>query len=53
MGQRGVLVRDASHFEGLNGRFIRVAVKLREQNERLTMMLKVVLTESYAETERG
>ncbi|EFM13165.1 L-threonine-O-3-phosphate decarboxylase [Paenibacillus curdlanolyticus YK9] len=55
MGQRGVLVRDASHFEGLNGRFIRVAVKLNEQNEKLVQTLKAVLLESgtHAEMERG
>ncbi|GFN31791.1 threonine-phosphate decarboxylase CobD [Paenibacillus xylaniclasticus] len=35
MGARGVLIRDASHFDGLNDRFIRVAVKLRDQNEQL------------------
>jgi threonine-phosphate decarboxylase len=39
MGQQGVLIRDASHFAGLNGRFIRLAVKLREQNERLVQAL--------------
>ncbi|MBD3918345.1 threonine-phosphate decarboxylase [Paenibacillus sp. PR3] len=43
MGQRGVLIRDASHFEGLNGRFIRVAVKLRELNERLIQALSECL----------
>lgn len=43
MGQRGVLIRDASHFEGLNGRFVRVAVKLREQNERLIQALSECL----------
>lgn len=45
MGQRGVLIRDASHFEGLNGRFIRVAVKLREQNERLIQALSECIQE--------
>ncbi|MWC31213.1 threonine-phosphate decarboxylase CobD [Paenibacillus sp. MMS18-CY102] len=55
MGQRGVLVRDASHFAGLNGRFIRVAVKLREQNEQLVAKLQAVLQESgsQSEMERG
>ncbi|GMK42527.1 threonine-phosphate decarboxylase [Paenibacillus sp. CCS19] len=43
MGQRGVLIRDASHFEGLNGRFIRVAVKLRGHNERLIQALSECL----------
>lgn len=35
MGRRGVLIRDASRFQGLDHRYIRVAVKLREQNQRL------------------
>lgn len=35
MGRRGVLIRDASRFQGLDHRYIRVAVKLREQNIRL------------------
>ncbi|WP_127531733.1 threonine-phosphate decarboxylase CobD [Paenibacillus kobensis] len=45
MGARGVLIRDASHFEGLNGRFIRVAVKLREQNEQLMAVMTACLGE--------
>jgi L-threonine-O-3-phosphate decarboxylase len=43
MGQRGVLIRDASHFEGLNGRYIRTAIKLREQNERLIQVMSLCL----------
>lgn len=35
MGSRGILIRDASRFPGLNERYIRVAVKLREQNKQL------------------
>jgi threonine-phosphate decarboxylase len=35
MGKRGVLIRDASRFRGLDHRYIRVAVKLREQNVEL------------------
>lgn len=35
MGRRGVLIRDASRFQGLDHGYIRVAVKLREQNRRL------------------
>jgi len=45
MGERGVLIRDASHFEGLNGRFIRVAVKLREHNEQLAAALSACLSD--------
>ncbi|BCG48707.1 L-threonine 3-O-phosphate decarboxylase [Citrifermentans bremense] len=35
----GVLVRDCGNFEGLDGRFFRVAVRLREENERLLELL--------------
>lgn len=35
MGKLGVLIRDASRFPGLNHTYIRVAIKLREQNEQL------------------
>lgn len=31
----GILVRDCSSFEGLGDRYVRVAVRLREENERL------------------
>uniref|UniRef100_UPI000558AE97 threonine-phosphate decarboxylase CobD n=1 Tax=Citrifermentans bremense TaxID=60035 RepID=UPI000558AE97 len=36
----GVLVRDCGNFEGLDGRFFRVAVRLREENERLLELLR-------------
>jgi len=40
----GVLVRDCRSFEGLsNGRFIRVAVRRRDENERLVRALESVL----------
>lgn len=35
LGQRGILIRDASLFEGLNEQYCRVAIRLREDNERL------------------
>ncbi|MBH5316494.1 threonine-phosphate decarboxylase [Paenibacillus sp. GSMTC-2017] len=35
LGHRGVLIRDASRFPGLDHSYIRVAIKLREHNERL------------------
>ncbi|GKU78776.1 threonine-phosphate decarboxylase CobD [Paenibacillus sp. L3-i20] len=35
LGRKGVLIRDASLFPGLDERYIRVAVKLRGQNEKL------------------
>ena len=43
MGMRGVLIRDASHFEGLSGSYCRVAVRLRSENERLLDALDGVL----------
>lgn len=48
MGRRGVLIRDASRFPGLDGSYIRVAVKLREQNERLVAELKSCLEDREA-----
>ncbi|MFD1954446.1 threonine-phosphate decarboxylase CobD [Paenibacillus thailandensis] len=39
MGRRGVLIRDASRFDGLDGRYCRFAVKLREHNDRLAAAL--------------
>ncbi|WP_424765644.1 threonine-phosphate decarboxylase CobD [Paenibacillus sp. sgz302251] len=40
MGKQGVLIRDASRFAGLDHTYIRVAVKRRDQNERLLEALK-------------
>ena len=39
LAARAILVRDASNFRGLDQRFIRVAVKLRADNERLVAAL--------------
>jgi len=39
LGRRGVLIRDASRFPGLDGSYIRVAVRLRHENERLVSEL--------------
>jgi threonine-phosphate decarboxylase len=33
--ERGMLIRDCSNFQGLDGRFFRVAVRLREENDLL------------------
>ncbi|MFF2888200.1 threonine-phosphate decarboxylase CobD [Paenibacillus sp. NPDC057967] len=49
MGAKGVLIRDGSHFPGLNGRYIRVAVKLREQNARLVDALRTSMSMSEQE----
>ncbi|MVO98962.1 threonine-phosphate decarboxylase [Paenibacillus sp. N10] len=43
MGEHGILIRDASLFEGLTDSYFRVAVKLREDNERLISVLAEVL----------
>jgi threonine-phosphate decarboxylase len=43
MAQRGILLRDASNFDGLDERYFRVAVRLRAENERLVQALREVL----------
>ena len=40
---RGILIRDCSTFHGLDDRFFRVAVRRREENERLVEQLAKVL----------
>ncbi|MFD0959595.1 threonine-phosphate decarboxylase CobD [Paenibacillus chungangensis] len=45
MGRTGVLIRDASLFPGLDERYIRVAVKLREQNASLLERLAEMMAE--------
>ncbi|HBG06162.1 MAG: threonine-phosphate decarboxylase [Geobacteraceae bacterium GWC2_58_44] len=37
--EKGVLIRDCSNFQGLDGRFFRVAVRLRGENEMLLELL--------------
>ncbi|MBD2871187.1 threonine-phosphate decarboxylase CobD [Paenibacillus arenilitoris] len=51
MGKQGVLIRDASRFPGLDHTYIRVAVKLREQNERLLSALESCIRPSGGEGE--
>ncbi|GKS10824.1 threonine-phosphate decarboxylase [Paenibacillus chitinolyticus] len=48
MGRRGVLIRDASLFEGLGTRYFRTAVKLRGDNERMLAALSDVLKAAQA-----
>jgi threonine-phosphate decarboxylase len=43
LGQRGILVRDCHGFRGLAGRYIRVAVKRRNENEILLAAIKDIL----------
>ncbi|MFD0587143.1 threonine-phosphate decarboxylase CobD [Paenibacillus sp. GCM10027627] len=45
MGRRGFLIRNASLFAGLNERYIRVAVKLEEQNRQFISSLQACLLE--------
>jgi len=40
----GVLVRDCSSFQGLDGFYLRVAVRMREENERLLAAFREVLS---------
>jgi len=41
--RRGVLVRDCSNFDGLSERFLRVAVRTREENSRLLTAMEDLL----------
>lgn len=43
LGRQGVLVRECSDFNGLAGRYLRLAVKTRPENEKLLLALKTVL----------
>jgi threonine-phosphate decarboxylase len=45
MGRQGILIRDASLFQGLGERYCRVAIRLRPQNEQLLDGLKRTLQE--------
>ncbi len=53
LGKLGILVRDASRFAGLDHTYVRFAVKLREQNERLLGALEHVLGMHRDEGETG
>ena len=41
--ERGIMVRDCSNYIGLSSGFIRIAVRTREENDRLLTELKEVL----------
>ena len=45
LGRRGVLVRDCAGFTGLAGRYLRLAVKTRPENEKLLTVLQEILEE--------
>ena len=42
LAEKGILIRDCCNFQGLDGRFFRVAVRLREENELLLEQLIVI-----------
>lgn len=44
LGRKGILIRDASLFTGLDGRFGRVAIRLRSDNEKLVQAMREVLS---------
>lgn len=49
MGLRGILIRDAGKFRGLDASYIRLAIKERASNERLLQELKHVLAQQQVE----
>ncbi|WP_042160701.1 threonine-phosphate decarboxylase CobD [Paenibacillus gorillae] len=54
MGNRGILIRDASHFTGLNKQYCRFAIKLRSQNEQLLEQLEQAMNTLHTRsTEEG
>ncbi|WP_372661518.1 threonine-phosphate decarboxylase CobD [Cohnella sp.] len=44
MAERGIMIRDASLFKGLDQSYFRLAIRLRQENERLLKELKECLT---------
>ncbi|TYP77555.1 threonine-phosphate decarboxylase CobD [Paenibacillus methanolicus] len=45
LGERGVLIRDASHFEGLDETYCRVAVRFRNEHVLMLVALRAALRE--------
>ncbi len=43
LGKKGLLIRDASSFDGLDNSFFRIAVRIHEENERLLRALEEAL----------
>ncbi|MCK4245088.1 MAG: hypothetical protein KAX20_05630, partial [Candidatus Omnitrophica bacterium] len=41
--KKGILIRDCSNIRGLNNSFIRVAVKSREENQKLLQAFRKIL----------
>ncbi len=52
LGKKGLLIRDASSFNGLDNCFFRIAVRIREENERLLRALEEVLHPQNSATEK-
>ena len=46
LGKKGLLIRDASSFDGLDNRFFRIAVRTHEDNERLLRALEEILNQA-------
>ena len=44
LGERGIMIRDGATFPGLDGRYVRVAVRSRKENWRLLEILSEVLS---------
>jgi histidinol-phosphate aminotransferase len=44
MLKQGILVRDCSSFQGLDGFYVRVAVRTREENKRLVAVFREILS---------
>ncbi|WP_258881309.1 histidinol-phosphate transaminase [Paenibacillus sp. sptzw28] len=49
LGQRGILIRDASLFDGLDGTFCRIAVRFREEHLRLLHELQALFSDKGKE----
>lgn len=43
LGKRGILIRDASHFKGLDNSYGRIAIRLRQENEQLIAEMREIL----------
>jgi threonine-phosphate decarboxylase len=42
LAERGIAIRNASNFVGLNDRYVRIALRARHENERLIMVLREI-----------
>jgi len=53
MGRSGILIRDASRFDGLDARYCRIAVKLRADNDKLLAALAQCLSKLRQDAASG